>query len=112
MAVESGNPKDVASRSKVKLAIIPPTAEVLCARVLQHGAEKYGYWNWRGEKIEYMGYLSAIRRHLSAIVSGEDVDPESGMPHIAHVMATASILIDAAAAKCIIDDRPKKLETD
>lgn len=36
---------------------------------------------------------------------GEDVDDESGLPHAAHIMATAAIVIDAQREGTLIDDR-------
>ena len=37
--------------------------------------------------------------------SGEDIDPESGLPHLACAMAGCSILLDAMEHGCLIDDR-------
>lgn len=55
----------------------------------------YGAWNWRLSGVEAATYISAIKRHLAAIHSGEWLDSESGKPHIAHVAASACIMMDA-----------------
>ena len=100
------NPKDIAARDKCPLQLIPPVSERLIAGVLASGAAKYGPWNWRAKGIGLMTYIGAIQRHANAIRSGEDVDPESGLPHVAHIAATAAILMDAAEHEKLIDDRP------
>lgn len=74
---------------------MPPAAEEMICQVLQSGADKYGAWNWRLSGVEAATYISAIKRHLAAIHSGEWNDPESGKPHIAHIAASASIMLDA-----------------
>ena len=104
--MSSTNPKDIAGSSKPPLALIPPIAEIYTSEVLRHGADKYGAWNWRRERIGMTAYLSAMRRHINAVIAGEDIDRDSGLPHLAHVMATAAIVMDAAHANCVIDDRP------
>ena len=76
------------------------------ARVLENGAVKYGPYNWRDQQIGIQTYVGAIMRHTSAVRRGEDIDPESGLPHMAHIMATAAILIDATEHGMMIDDRP------
>lgn len=60
-------------------------------KVLQHGAEKYGRNNWK-ECTEEFRYANAINRHVAAIQKGEITDPESGLPHAAHIMASAMFL--------------------
>jgi hypothetical protein len=40
-----------------------------------------------------------------AYVDGEDLDPESGMDHLAHIMACCAVLLDAKAAGKLNDDR-------
>jgi hypothetical protein len=74
---------------------MPPVAEHYICEVLQSGADKYGAWNWRLSGIQMATYVSAIKRHLAAIHAGEWLDPESGKPHIAHIAASACIIMDA-----------------
>jgi hypothetical protein len=80
--------------------------EVEVGLVLEGGAEKYGIFNWRNEPISITTYVGAIRRHVNAILDGEDIDPESGRPHWAHIAASAGIAMDAKAIGNLIDDRP------
>lgn len=53
--------------------------------VMHYGAKKYGPENWKGCE-EPMRYLWACRRHLLALSSGEQRDPESGLPHASHAL--------------------------
>jgi len=87
--------KKAAGLKKTQLVLMPPTAEDMICQVIQSGADKYGAWNWRMSGIETSTYISAIKRHLAAIHSGEWLDPESGKPHIAHIAASACIMMDA-----------------
>lgn len=54
------------------------------AAVLTFGAKKYAAHNWR-KGISNSRLVAALLRHLFAILRGENVDPESGLPHIDHV---------------------------
>ncbi len=102
------NPKDLAAVAlkKCPLQLLPPIADELVARVLEGGAGKYGKFNWRSQPIELTTYIGAIMRHLARIRCGEDIDAESGLPHMAHIMATAAIVMDANEHGKLIDDRP------
>ena len=103
------NPKEAAGRIKAQLHLLSPSAMTEIAKVLQHGAEKYGARNYRDTKINATTYVSAIMRHLLAWNDGEDLDPESGLSHIAHVAACCDILLDTAACGMLTDDRSKKV---
>lgn len=71
-------------QDKVPLDLLDPIALEGLARVLQFGAKKYAAHNWRGG-ISYSRLIAALLRHVFAILRGEYVDPESGLPHIDHV---------------------------
>jgi hypothetical protein len=47
-------------------------------------------------------------RHLNAWRDGEDLDPESGISHIAHIATSCNILMDAAVCGTLQDDRNKR----
>ena len=59
-----------------------PNALIAVNRVLDYGAQKYEEHSWKDVNIER--YDAAARRHQSARDLGEILDPESGLPHIAH----------------------------
>lgn len=84
-------------------------------RLLAHhygvGARKYAENNWRKGYKWSLSY-AAMQRHANAFWSGEDIDEETGTPHIIaaawHCFAMAQYMIDFKE----YDDRPSKPETD
>jgi hypothetical protein len=105
LMTDTTNPKDMVGSKKVNLSLVPPVANIYEAKVMELGAAKYGPWNWRDTPVRLSVYLSASLRHLAAITDGQDIDPESGMSHIAHVRANTGILLDALEQGTLIDDR-------
>jgi hypothetical protein len=69
------------------------------------GASKYGRTNWREGGVKWTVYYDAAMRHLQAAFEGEEADPDSGLPHLAHAMACLVILIDAEMTGHLVDDR-------
>jgi hypothetical protein len=67
----------------VRHSLIPVKALNVIARVYHYGASKYAAHNWRKGYDWSLSY-DACRRHLDAFWDGEDLDPESGLPHLAH----------------------------
>lgn len=99
------NPKDAIGCDKLPLHLWPETATVLGSLGLMDGALKYGRSNWRAAGVRASIYVDAIRRHLGRWFEGENLDPDSNLPHMAHVLACAAILVDAQAAGKLNDDR-------
>ena len=101
------NPKYVQAQKegKAPLERLERSADEQVALVLQHGADKYGARNWRKDKIRVSTYVAAVRRHIGAINDGEDIDPDSGMHHMAHIGANVHVFLDALAHDMVIDDR-------
>lgn len=106
--IKNEDPKGVEGEKKTPLQLLPPVFMAATAWVLKLGAKKYGPWNWRHNKVECQTYVGAIRRHLDAWQEGEDVDPESGQSHLAHIAASVAILLDAEANGTLADNRPPK----
>lgn len=101
---------------KLPLDLLDPTALEGLAKVLQFGAKKYASHNWRGG-LSYTRLLAAMLRHTFAILRGEDIDSESGLPHIDHVGACWMFLSNMMKTRKDLDDRyreenetPKKKE--
>lgn len=76
------------------------------AQVLTFGANKYSANNWRGG-INYSRLIAACYRHLGAISRGEDLDAESGLPHVHHLGCTVQFLSWMQKHKPELDDRYK-----
>lgn len=100
------NPKTAAGLGKASVQYVPATARLYLGQVMKTGAVKYGPFNWRQDRITASTYYDAMNRHMEAWFAGEDVDPESGQPHLAHAMACCAIVIDAREHGCLNDDRP------
>ena len=86
--------KKAAGSVKCPLQLLPASFLRKTAKVLGHGAAKYGAWNWRRSGVEQDTYIGAIMRHLMAMQDGEWLEPQSGLPHAAHIAASCAILID------------------
>ena len=100
------DPKGVAGLLKDPMQFIPLNALKDISRVMRLGSEKYGENNWLfGAGVGMLTYKGAILRHLTAIDRGEDIDPESGVSHWAHIASSAMIILDAKRAEQLIDDR-------
>lgn len=110
MTTKATNPKDVIADNKVSLWLLSPVAKAQWALAQFAGMLKYGTWNWRIAGVRASVYLSAMQRHMDAYMSGEDADPTDGSHHLGNVMACAAILLDAAAAGTLTDDRPPSVD--
>jgi hypothetical protein len=62
-------------------------------RVLTMGADKYGAHNWKHVPDWNNRYFAAAMRHLTAYRSGDLVDDESGLPHLAHAITNLIFML-------------------
>lgn len=92
---------------KPDFSLIPLSTLEDEARVWAYGAKKYKAWNWAKGMPWSVPYACAMR-HLSAWQRGEDIDPESGQPHLAHVMCNIRMLTLYSKTYPEGDDRPPK----
>lgn len=92
---KAADPKREAGNLKPGMHCVPPVALIYMGMVMQNGADKYGRVNWRYTDVKYSVYLNAAFRHLLQMLDGEETDPDSGLPHFAHVMACMAIIADA-----------------
>lgn len=100
------NPKDGAAVHKLPLDLVPASLKVFATLAFTEGAAKYGAYNWRVSGARASIYKAALERHLESWWNGEDVDPQTGVPHLASILACAGILLDAGLARKLNDDRP------
>lgn len=71
-----------------------PNALLALGEVLTFGAEKYEAHSWRGVPGGKERYKAALIRHLIAHSKGEKLDPESGLPHLAHALCNAAFIYE------------------
>lgn len=71
---------------KPRTDLLPPDALLEVAAVLGFGATKYSEDNWKKVPNLERRYIGAALRHILAIMSGEDLDPETSLHHEAHAI--------------------------
>lgn len=77
---------------KLRYDLFPPECLQEVVKILTFGAEKYGTGNWQNDLEEDRIY-AAMMRHVEAWRMGEDMDEESGNPHLAHAMCNIIFLL-------------------
>lgn len=84
---------------KVDFTLVPLDALEAEAKVWMAGEAKYGRLNWQKLWADQTAdvVLASLLRHAYAISRGEDVDPETGLPHAAHIRCNAGMLCYALA---------------
>jgi hypothetical protein len=79
---------------KLRYDLIPPFAQEAMVEVLTFGAQKYAPDNWQLVPDSKRRYFAAMERHIWAWKKGEEVDPESGIHHLAHAMCCLAFLYE------------------
>lgn len=86
------------NEGKIDYTQLSPIAMALESLVFMYGEGKYGRNNWKNfkkdEETVVIEMLQSATRHLLAIQRGEFFDPESKMPHAAHVVWNMNRIID------------------
>lgn len=110
MSFKESNPKDLCAVAshRLDLSLVPDTAVAYCALALTEGHLKYRAYNWRVAGAKASVYVAAARRHLAKWWNGEERDPTTQVPHLASVLASIAILVDAGECGMLSDDRPPK----
>ena len=60
-------------------------------KVLENGQKKYGKDNWK-KGLPVSEATESLLRHVFALLRGEQVDKESGLPHSAHILCNAMFI--------------------
>lgn len=98
---------DVAIRfneGKVQWSLMDMDALEPMIRVLEFGAKKYSKYNWK-KGLPVTQILDSLLRHIQAIMRKEDIDEESKLPHVGHILANAMFLSYTLKNKPEMDDR-------
>ena len=91
---------------KMRWDLVPWEAMQEVTRVYTWGATKYADRNWE-KGIPLSRMFASMMRHVIAYFMGEDVDPESGIHHMAHAVWNGlGILEFALRGRADLDDRP------
>jgi hypothetical protein len=79
---------------KTRFHLLPVRALRTVVDVLTYGASRYGADNWRHVEFARERYFDAALRHIYAWWDGEQLDPESGLPHLAHAICSLIFLLE------------------
>jgi hypothetical protein len=85
--------------------LIPVGPLATVAKLYGKGAEKYDDHNWR-RGYEWSKSYAALMRHVTQFWGGEDVDPDTELPHLAAVVFHAMALMQFMEEHNAFDDRP------
>lgn len=93
------------NNGKADLSLIPLWTLEDEAKVWMYGKNKYAAWNW-AKGMDWSVPLACALRHLSSWQRGEEIDSESGLPHLAHAMCNLRMLTLFSKTYKEGDDRP------
>ncbi|AAN01726.1 endolysin; inhibits RNA polymerase [Mycobacterium phage Quink] len=100
------NPKDAVGTAKVPYSTIPARVVAEVGLAMMEGALKYGRHNYRVSGVRASVYYDAAKRHLDAWWEGQDIDPDSGLPHLVKAIACLVVVRDSEIQGNWEDDRP------
>ncbi len=109
MSYPDNNPKTKFGLAKIPMHLVPPALIRGAAEAWANGAEKYGPFNWRDNKISSTVYYAACLRHLTDWydrVDADDCAPDSRVHHLKHAAACIGMLLDTMGSEKLNDDRP------
>lgn len=82
-----------ADAGKIRPTLVPVSLTMAVAAIREYGCRKYhDPENWR--RVEPERYRDAAYRHWLAYLDGEQVDKESGLPHLWHLACNIAFLIE------------------
>lgn len=93
---------------KPRISLLPGRAIEVVMQVGEFGSTKYGDHNYRGG-MPITKYINAAYRHVFVewLFKGQDTDPESGLPHLAHGAWNILAALEQMLLKPNLDDRYK-----
>lgn len=91
-------------KPQLSMVLEARNALIGAARVMEYGATKYPRSNWR-KGLHATKLIDSMMRHLTAFAAGETIDPESGLPHVDHLLCNALFLSETMVSHPEMDDR-------
>lgn len=93
------------NKGKLRQSIAPFGALHQVMAVAEFGAEKYGARNYQ-KGLPISSFLDSAYRHAYlSFQAGEDNDPESGLPHLAHAAWNLLAALEQMQSLPELDDR-------
>lgn len=90
---------------KLRYDLLPPLALDSLVKVYTYGCQKYAPRQWEGG-MSWSRVFAALMRHCWNWFRGENVDQESGLPHMAHAAWGCIALLEYGLRGRGEDDRP------
>jgi hypothetical protein len=90
-----------------QLGDVDPNALMELARVAGVGHDEYGQYNYL-KGFPFSWSYNAMQRHVNAYWAGEDIDPKSGLHHLAHAAWHCLALTAYYQRGVGTDDRPPR----
>ena len=93
------------ANNKTPFAGVPPIGFAALGWGMQTGVIKYGRFNWRSTGVTASVFGEAMLRHTLDWLCGEDYARDTNVHHLAHLMASPAIVLDAELHGVFKDDR-------
>lgn len=90
---------------KTRYELIDAEGLELLAQVYTFGTKKYAPENWR-IGFKWQRCIGSLLRHVFAFLRGEEVNAESGLPHLMHAAWWCFTLVWFSKYRRELDDRP------
>ena len=113
LSCPDNNPKTAEGAKKCPMHLCPPALTAGAAEAFAEGAQKYGPYNWRENKISASVYYAAVLRHLKDWwdrIDEGDLAPDSKVHHVKHGAACLGMILDVMGSPMFNDDRPPKVQ--
>jgi hypothetical protein len=95
-------------QDKPRLELLPPLALIEVSKVLTEGAKKYAVNNWKHVPDLQNRYTGAALRHILAEMSGEEIDRDFNLPHMAHAICCLMFKLEDYLEKRNEGQRPRE----
>lgn len=91
------------NEGKLRWSLVDFESLEVMVRVLEFGEKKYSRDNWK-HGLKTTEIIESLLRHVFAVLRGEYIDTESGLPHTGHILSNAMYLEYMMNNKSEFDD--------